>query len=92
MKKKQTRNSLLKLVAFNIDPEIASKFDDFCARHPGDSKASLAEFALNWLTSLKEPDFRRLYEPFYQLRSIRKREIRLEMAKQMLDRADEKGD
>lgn len=82
------KNTLLKLVAFNIDPEVASRFEKFCAKHAGDPKASLAEFALDWVSRLSDSDFRRLYEPFYQWRSMRKREIKLEMAKQ---RDDGKG-
>lgn len=78
---KQKRKTLLKLVGFNIDPQVASKFDEFCARHPGEPRAGFVEFALTWITELSEPDFHRLYEPFAQWRSLRKREIRLDLAK-----------
>jgi len=79
--RKAAKKTSLKSVGFYIDPEIAARFDEFCAKHPGDSKASIVEFAMDWVTRLKDSDYRRLYEPFYQLRSMRKREIRLEMAK-----------
>jgi len=76
------RKDGLKVFSFRLDPEMARKFEDFCDKHSGDPKSWLLEFALDWLTSLKDSDFRRLYEPFYQWRSIRKREIKLEMVKQ----------
>lgn len=78
----------LKIFSFRVDPEIAAKFEAFCEKHPGDQKSWLIEFALDYVSKLKDADFRRLYEPFYQWRSMRKREIKLEMAKQ---RDDGKG-
>lgn len=75
------RDDGLKVFSFRIDPDTAARFESFCEKHPGDPKSWLIEFALDWVTQLKDSDFRRLYEPFYQLRSLRKREIKLEMAK-----------
>ena len=75
------REDGLKAINYRLDPKIIEKFDDFCARHGTESKQWLIEFALDYVSKLKDADFRRLYEPFYQWRSLRKREIKLELAK-----------
>lgn len=75
-----TREDGLKPIAFRIDPKIAEKFDRFCSKHPGDPKQWIYEFALDYVSSMKESDYRRLFEPFYQLRSVRKREIKLQIS------------
>lgn len=83
-----SRSDGLKVLNARLDPQVIEKFDDFCGRHPTESKQWLIEFALDYTSKLSDSDFRRLYEPFYQWRSMRKREIKLEMAKQ---RDDGKG-
>ena len=71
----------LKSIGYDIDPQIADKFDKFCNKHSGDPKSWLLEFAIARLVEMSDEDFKRLYDPFYQWRSLRKREIKLQTAK-----------